>query len=576
MIGVVPGPATRTPPASRSFQLSPLRACLLPLLFALGLAGLAPVNPVRQNESLLWSFLGAAAALSIWAVALFGAAARVGRRFRLEVVLRKQHYLQACAQGSVLLYWGWFVRDVYAEAPLVAAQLVFAYGVETLLTWSRRETYTLGFAPFPVVFSINLFLWFKPEWFHLQFLMVAFGFAAKEMIHWHKEGRSTHIFNPSAFTLALFSIALLLTGRSDITSGQSIAITQFYPPHMYLMLFLIGVPGQLLFGVTSMTMAAVVTTYLVGLLYFAATGVYFFYDSYIPIAVFLGMHLLFTDPSTSPRTELGRLIFGALYGLSTILLFYLLGRAGLPTFYDKLLQVPLLNLSIKAIDRAARSRVLRRFDPAALGRSLNPIQRNLAYVSVWSIVFSAMSAAQGVGDHHPGQWLPFWQKACTESRRGACGFLAARLSAHCEGGSGWACNEAVIVRLRLSEPAEDGERAALADAMGSLERGCAFGFQPACQNVLKMLKGNGPPDSAPPTLDDYPIILRGSKQSVSDRNPSTLFRLACQQGWPDACRQGTQAGVNQPGLLLTPPRQIIFTNPRRSPAVSLDFADPVR
>jgi hypothetical protein len=517
---------------------------MFPFLFALGLAGLALLNSVRQNQNLLWSFLGAAAALLVWAAALFGAAARVGRSFRLDIVLRKQHYLQACAQGSVLLYWGWFVRNVYEAAPLIAAQLVFAYGVEMLMSWSRRDTYTLGFAPFPVVFSINLFLWFKPEWFYLQFLMVAFGFAAKEMIHWQKEGRSTHIFNPSAFALALFSIALLLTGRSDITWGQNIAITQFYPPQMYLMLFLIGLPGQLLFGVTSMTMAAVVTTYLFGLLYLEATGVYFFFDSYIPIAVFLGMHLLFTDPSTSPRTELGRLIFGAIYGLSTVVLYYLLGWAGLPTFYDKLLQVPLLNLSIKSIDRAARSNVLRRFDPAALGRSLNPLQRNLAYVSVWVVVFSVMSAAQGVGDHHPGQWLPFWQKACTESRRGACQFLAARLSAHCEGGSGWACNEAGVLRLRLSEPNEDAEKPAMADAMESLERGCAFGFKPACQNVLKMLNGNGPPETAPPTLQDYPIILRGSKQAVSDRNPSALYALACQQGWSDACRRGTQAGAN--------------------------------
>ena len=103
-----------------------------------------------------------------------------------------------------------------------------------------------------------------------------------------------------------------------------------------------------------MTMSAVVTTYLFGLVYFAATGIYFFYDSYIPIAVFLGMHLLFTDPSTSPRTELGRIIFGVLYGLSSVALYQLLGAAGLPTFYDKLLQVPLLNLSVKLIDRAAR------------------------------------------------------------------------------------------------------------------------------------------------------------------------------------------------------------------------------
>src|SRR6059036_4001796 len=104
--------------------------------------------------------------------------------------------------------------------------------------------------------------------------MVALGFAAKELIRWNKEGRRVHIFNPSSFPLAVFSLGLLLTGKSDLTWGQAIASTQFYPPHMYLMLFLIGLPGQYFFGVTSMTMSAVVTTYLFGLAYHAATGIY--------------------------------------------------------------------------------------------------------------------------------------------------------------------------------------------------------------------------------------------------------------------------------------------------------------
>ena len=218
--------------------------------------------------------------------------------------------------------------------------------------------------------------------------MIAFGFAAKEFIRWNKDGRQTHIFNPSSFTLTIFSLALILTGASDITWGKDIAITQFYPPHMYLFLFLVALPGQFLFGVTTMTMSAVLTTYLFGLAYYAVTGTYYFFDSYIPIAVFLGMHLLFTDPSTSPRTELGRMIFGALYGLSTIALYALLRVAGLPTFYDKLLQVPLLNLLIQSIDRAVRSGPLRRFDPALIGRSLSVRRRNLAYISVWAIVFA--------------------------------------------------------------------------------------------------------------------------------------------------------------------------------------------
>ena len=120
-----------------------------------------------------------------------------------------------------------------------------------------------------------------------------------------------HIFNPSSFPLAVVSLVLIATHASDLTWGKNIASTQFYPPQMYLMLFLISLPGQFFFGVTSMTMSAVVSTYLFCRIYFAVTGVYFFYDSYIPIAVFLGMHLLFNDPSTSPRTELGRIIYGA-------------------------------------------------------------------------------------------------------------------------------------------------------------------------------------------------------------------------------------------------------------------------
>ena len=58
--------------------------------------------------------------------------------------------------------------------------------------------------------------------------------------------------------------------------------------------------------------------------------------------------------------------------------------------------------------------MLRAFDPAALARSLAPFQRHLAYMSIWAIVFAVMSAAQGVGDSHRGQWRPFWRQACED------------------------------------------------------------------------------------------------------------------------------------------------------------------
>jgi hypothetical protein len=240
----------------------------------------------------------------------------------------------------------------------------------------------------------------------------------------------------------------------------------------------------------------VVTTYLFGLAYYAATGTYFFFDSYIPIAVFLGMHLLFTDPSTAPRTELGRMIFGALYAFSTILLYQLLGAAGLPTFYDKLLQVPLLNLLVRRIDRTVRDGPLRRWDPAAIGRALDPTRRRLAYVALWTLLFAAMSAAQGVGDRHRGQWIPFWRQACGEHRPGACEYLSQLYATTCRAGSGWSCNEL-------------GNR----QADTQLDR----------------------PTTGAPPAEELPILLRGSKGPIREREPAELQARACAQGWTEFC-----------------------------------------
>ena len=547
--GTVPavGGRERPPFEGRSITLSPAGAFGVALVPVLGLAAFALFPRVHHNPTLLRAFLGTAFALGLWNALLLARAQRGGRPRTLETAPRPQHYVQACAQASVLLYWGLHWSPVYDAAPLIAGQLVFAYAFDLLLGWSRRDTHRIGFGPVPVVFSINLFLWFADDWFHMQFVLVALGFAAKELIRWERDGRLVHIFNPASFPLAVFAAALIVTGTSGVTRAQDIAISQFYPPHMYLWIFLIALPGQYLFGVTTMTMAAVVSTYLFGLAYFAATGVYFFYDSYIPIAVFLGMHLLFTDPSTSPRTEPGRILFGVLYGLSTVALYVLLGRAGAPTFYDKLLQVPLLNLSVILIDRAARSTVLRRFDPAALGRSLAPRRRHLAYMAVWAVVFAGMSAAGGVGDRHPGQWLPFWEHACAESRPHACSYLAAKQSGHCNTGSGWACNEAGVLLAAVAGAGavgDDGEGVARVEASFAFRRGCELGFEAACGNYRAILADDGAFERAPPTLDDYPIVLRGSKRGITDRDPARLYARACRQGWPEAC----QSVGSRPGL----------------------------
>src|SRR6266851_637339 len=166
-------------------KLSSLRAVAFPLVCAAGLVVVGILDSAHQNQRLRWSIVVAAGVLALWSAVLFASAKRSGRILIVEIVARRQHYLQACAQGSVLLYWGWYWPQVYAFGPLLLAQLVFAYAFDMLLGWSRRDTYTLGFAQFPVIFSVNLFLWFKPDWFYLQFAMVALGLAAKELIRWN-------------------------------------------------------------------------------------------------------------------------------------------------------------------------------------------------------------------------------------------------------------------------------------------------------------------------------------------------------------------------------------------------------
>lgn len=526
--------------------LHPTRALALPLAFTTALAAMSRLPAVHGQRMLAWSILGAAGILLL-ALAVLRLRAN-GRTFAIDVQLRPQHYLQACAQGTVLLYWGYYWPPVYAAIPLIVAQLLFAYAFDMLLAWSRRDTYTLGFAPFPVIFSINLFLWFRADWFYLQFLMIAVGFAAKDLIRWERDGRRTHIFNPSSFPLGVFSIGLLLTGTTSMTWGVEIARTQFNPPHIYVLLFLIGLPGQLLFGVTTMTMSAVLTTYGFGLAYFALTGTYFFIDSYIPVAVFLGMHLLFTDPSTSPRTEIGRIVFGVIYGLSNVVLYAVLGRLGLPTFYDKLLPVPLMNLSVRFIDRMA-PRMLHALNPARLGAALAPRRRNLMYVTVWTAAFVSMSAAEGVGDHHPGHAVPFWQRACAENRHDACATLGQIADIYCQDGSGWACNEAGVLRAEgRVDPAET--------AAARFAHACSLGNAIGCQNSVR--PAGVAPRRSSPRLADYPVVLRYGKGPLPDRTPFELHTRACGQGWLDGCEGVAIAHLRGDGVPRDPGKAAEF------------------
>jgi hypothetical protein len=520
-VQVSAGPATAA--SAVGTRLSARGAFLLNTTFVVGLLVLSQLPVLEARPVVRASIVGAAVVLLAWSTLLFGVLRR-RQEVTLEVALRPQHYLQACLQGVLILYWGYYWPEVYHAAPLILAQILFAYGFDSLLSWTHRRTFALGFGPFPIIFSLTLFFWFKDPWFYWQFVMVAIGFAAKEFLRWNRDGRNTHIFNPSSFPLAVVAAVLLLADASDMTWGFLVAETEFYPPHIYLVIFLIAMPGQYLFGVTPMTLAAVATTFAFSAIYYAATGSFYFVDSHVPIAVFLGMNLLFTDPATSPRTVPGRIFFGVLYGLSTVLLYDWLLSANHPGFYDKLLQVPLLNLSVKLLDRLAAS--LKAIDPSAWGRAWMPRRRHLAYMSVWAVVFAAMSASGYLGDRHPGQWTPFWEQACATDRRDACLNLYFLQDGYCADGSAWACNE---IGIMLAERYDNRARAAAA-----FDRACTLQFAAGCDNAVAIAR-NGMFRHDAPTAQDYRFILRGSKGPIEDREPAQLYARACALRWPGTC-----------------------------------------
>ena len=360
----------------------------LPLGLTLLFVALVILPPTRPGPRLAWTFVGVGDFLLLWQVWVWREAAKAGRWLQVEYRPVKSHYVQAMVQFSIYLYWGWYWPKVYAEAPLILAQILFLYVFDALLSWSRGRAWRLGFGPFPIIFSTNFFMWFRDDWFVFQFLMIATGALAKEYIQWDRDGRRRHIFNPSAFGLALFSLGLLVTGTSRYTWGLEIATTLARPHYIYLEIFLAGLIVQGFFGVTLVTLAATATLCVANLIFTHATGSYFFGDAYIPIAVFLGLHLLVTDPATSPRSDFGKGLFGIGYGMGIWVTYALLRHFQLPDFYDKLLVVPLLNLSVRMLDRVAGWGKLGRF--GRWEKSFGLRRLNAIHMGCWAVLFTAM------------------------------------------------------------------------------------------------------------------------------------------------------------------------------------------
>ena len=492
------------------------------------------VPRISQNPILSRSIWSAAVVIAVWQVLLYLDVKRTAATKTLTVELRSQHYIQAAVQAMVFAYWGYYWRPVYDHTWLLVAQLLFAYAFDMLLSWSRRKTYVLGFGPFPIIFSTNLFLWFRDDWFYLQFLMIAIGFLGKEYVRWNRDGRRVHIFNPSAFSLAIFSFILVATDTTSLTFGQEIATTLSLAPQIYLFLFLIGLVVMYFFSITLVAGSAAIVLFGSSALYSMLTGTPYFVDSEIPTAVFLGLHLLVTDPSTSPRTQIGKVLFGVLYGVGVFGLYALLGAIGIPTFYDKLLFVPLLNLSVKGIDGLVRS--LSAWSGLSRSQIMwRPERANLSYMALWILFFGVMTLQGSTDGRHRGDTIPFWEQACADGRRGACDRLLQIESSYCSDNSGWACNQ-------LGQHYTEGNvvEADTDQALRYFSRACELRFTAGCLNVLTP----GRIEQANPRPLDLRLLLREGGGNLMEMSESDLYARACEHRWLFACDGIPGAGAS--------------------------------
>jgi len=501
------------------------RHLYLPLLLTGALIGLVAVPRVTESLILTQSFLGAAFLLLVWQLWLFIHVKRAAIIPSFKIEVRSQHYIQALVQSSVFVYWGWYWPPVYGMLWIMLGQLLFAYGFDILLSWSRQKNYVLGFGPFPIILSTNLFLWFKDDWFYLQFLMIAVGFLGKEFVRWNRGGKKVHIFNPSAFSLGLFSLVLLATGATDISWGQQIASTLSLAPNIYLFLFSVGLVVMYFFSITLVAGSAAATLFLLSAIYSGWAGVPYFVDSEIPTAVFLGLLLLVTDPSTSPKTQLGKILFGGFYGLGVFGLYSLLGSLGAPTFYDKLLCVPLLNLSVDRIDRLADYIALRIRSSFPVAGSLD-LKNNGLHMALWAMLFIAMTAQDKTDGMHPGDTIPFWQETCNSGNEKACKRLLELETTYCFDNSGWACNE---LGVHLSEGIVTPSDLELAFTYFS--RACQARFQAACLNLLPFEQLQ----RSSPKIIDLRLILREGGRNLLEMSERDLYSRACDHQWVFAC-----------------------------------------
>lgn len=263
---------------------------------------------------------------------------------------RPAYFVQALAQSSIYLYVSFYYEGIGQHAPLIIIQLIFAHLVYFLVTLNQEGRIRLNFSMFPIVLSINLFIWFYPTYFAWHLVLVAAAILAKTYLVREVNGKVSHIFNPSALVMSATAVVVIAFGLSHVL--RSVYLIHNYPeaPNVLLLIFAVGAVSQWLGRTQFVAIGAFLAIILVmSALDFSIGGK--FHRAWLSPSVFIGVTLLITDPATSPRNQWAQMLFGLAYGFSVMPLLMLLTYTGHWGLYDKILIVPLLNYLAPYLDR---------------------------------------------------------------------------------------------------------------------------------------------------------------------------------------------------------------------------------
>ncbi|MBC7985020.1 MAG: hypothetical protein H7Y02_14325, partial [Candidatus Obscuribacterales bacterium] len=218
-------------------------------------------------------------------------------------------------------------------------------------------------------------------------------------------------------------------------------------------------------------------------------------------------------------------IFGALYGLGVFGLYALLSALGAPTFYDKLLCVPLLNLSVIGIDRFVQSVRPHGFW-SRWRENWQRLGTNPVHMLAWITFFLAMTALGKTDGKHTGDSLPFWTQSCQQNKNNACQRLLQLESTYCNDNSAWACNELGAHYSEGIIVAADAAR-----ALTYFSKACELRLQASCISVLHTQTVN----RMEPRAFDLRLLLREGGKNLMDMSEPDLYARACDHGWSFAC-----------------------------------------